>query len=54
MRVLVSFNGDGQGDKFRYQVDTRWGMLLGPHEELSILGNMLFHSMSVQRDIVRD
>ena len=24
MRVIVRLNGDGQGDKFRYQVDTRW------------------------------
>ena len=23
-------NGDGQGDKFRYQVDTRLVLLLGP------------------------
>ena len=29
MRVIVRFNGDGQGDKFRYQVDTRWVLLLG-------------------------
>ena len=36
MRVIVCFNGDGQGDVFRYQVDTRWDFL-DPLEELSIL-----------------
>ena len=42
MRVIVRFNGDGQGDEFRYQVDTRWVCFLDPPEELSIQGNMLF------------
>ena len=27
---LSLFNGDGQGDKFQYQVDSKWGLLLGP------------------------
>ena len=30
MRVIVRFNGEGQGDVFQYQVDTRWVLLLGP------------------------
>ena len=47
MRVIFRFNGDGQGDKFRYQVDTRLFCFLDPLEELSIEGNILFRSMSV-------
>ena len=45
MRVIARFNGDGQGDKFRYQVDKF--CFLDPLEELSILENMLFRSISV-------
>ena len=47
MRVIVRFNGDGQGVEFWYQVDTDGFCFLDSLEELSILGNMLFHSMSV-------
>ena len=41
------FNGDGQGDNIRYQADTRGVLLFDPLEQLSIVGNMLFSSMSV-------
>ena len=47
MRVIVRFNGDGQGDEFWYQVDTDGLYFLDPLEELSVLGSMLFRSMSV-------
>ena len=54
MNYSFIHNGDGEGDKFGYQVDTRCVWLLGPLEELSILGNMLFRSKSVKRDKVQD
>ena len=34
IRVIVRFNGDGQGDKFWYQVDTRL--------ELSLIGHLAY------------
>ena len=47
MRVIVRFNGDGQGNIFQYPVIPGRFCFLYPLEELSILGNMLFRSMSV-------
>ena len=47
IRVIVCLNGDGQGDKSGTRLIPDGFCFLDPLEELSILGNMLFRSMSV-------
>ena len=47
MRVIVRFNGEGQVINSGTRLIPDVFCFLDPLEELSILGNMLFRSMSV-------